>query len=338
MKPICKIALLIALTLNLACTPKNKFQIEAIEKQNTATHQIVRFDQDLYNIDITKLPTEVEALNQKYQYFMPYYTQGIMNIGPIGTSEANYDMYRFLTDSVFHRLYTDVEKKYTNVSDIELRLSKAFAYINHYFPEIYIPEVYMHVSGFNQSIVITDSVVSISIDNYMGSDYDFYKDVTYEYQRPFMIREKIVSDVLYVWLYSTFYDDKVLLSSLLNEMIYAGKIMYLLEVIDKNDSESMLIGFTDDQLKWCKNNEGNMYRYIVENKQLFSTDARMISKYMSEAPFTAYFPNESPGRTGIWLGWQIVKSYMENNSSVTLTDLLSNTNYQQILEDSNYRP
>lgn len=338
MKLTCKIALIIVLALNLACTPKNKFQVEEIDKQTKISHKIVRFDQDLYNVDILKLQTEMETLSQKYNYFMPYYTQGIMEIGQIGTTEANYDMFRFLTDSVFHRLYSDVEKKYNDVSDIELRLSKAFAYINHYFPETYIPEVYMHVSGFNQSIVITDSVVSISIDNYMGSDYDFYKDVTYEYQRPFMTREKIVSDMLYVWLYSTFYDEKVMLSSLLNEMIYAGKIMYLLEVIDNDDSEGLLIGFTNDQLKWCKNNEGNMYRYIVENKQLFSTDARMISKYMTEAPFTAYFPNESPGRTGIWLGWQIVKSYMENNSSVTLNDLMVNTDYQQILEDSNYRP
>jgi len=64
----------------------------------------------------------------------------------------------------------------------------------------------------------------------------------------------------------------------------------------------------------------------------------LTAKYINPAPFTSYFPEESPGRTGIWLGWQIIRSYMDKNQDITLPQLMDNFDVQGILEKSGYRP
>jgi hypothetical protein len=63
-----------------------------------------------------------------------------------------------------------------------------------------------------------------------------------------------------------------------------------------------------------------------------------MDAYLNEAPFTAPVSQDSPGRVGTWVGWQIVKSYMDKNKNVSLQQLVSENNYQQLLEKSDYRP
>ena len=77
---------------------------------------------------------------------------------------------------------------------------------------------------------------------------------------------------------------------------------------------------------------------MIEKKHLFSTDLMVVKRYIDESPFTKSFSAESPGRTGIWIGWQIVRNYMKNNPDVSLQDLIENSNYQEILNKSKYNP
>jgi uncharacterized protein YjaZ len=46
--------------------------------------------------------------------------------------------------------------------------------------------------------------------------------------------------------------------------------------------------------------------------------------------------NESPGMVGRYIGWQIVRSYMENNT-VTVPQLLIK-NADEIFKNSKYKP
>jgi uncharacterized protein YjaZ len=81
-----------------------------------------------------------------------------------------------------------------------------------------------------------------------------------------------------------------------------------------------------------------MWTYLAEHKQLYSTDRMSIKRYIDDGPYTASFSEGSPARTGIWLGWQIVRSYMKQNPEVKLADLLNNNNFQSILNQSGYQP
>ena len=124
----------------------------------------------------------------------------------------------------------------------------------------------------------------------------------------------------------------------MDNMLFRGKVMYLLSVFMPEEKPENIMGYSAEQWKWAKTNEKQVWGYIIDQKHLFSTDVMLIRKYMNDAPFTAPLSQDSPGRMGTWLGWQIVQSYMNKNPNKSLTDLMKENNYQKILEDSGYRP
>ena len=81
-----------------------------------------------------------------------------------------------------------------------------------------------------------------------------------------------------------------------------------------------------------------MWNYIVENKLLFSSQRMNMVRYINDAPSTTGFPPESPGRTGIWLGWQIVRTYMDRHPEISLPELMNNMDFRGILNESKYFP
>jgi hypothetical protein len=49
-------------------------------------------------------------------------------------------------------------------------------------------------------------------------------------------------------------------------------------------------------------------------------------------------PTEAPGRTGDWLGWQIIKAYVAQNPNTSMQDVLRLNNSQDILKRARYKP
>ena len=98
-----------------------------------------------------------------------------------------------------------------------------------------------------------------------------------------------------------------------------------------------MFGYTPDQMRWCQNNIAQMWTYLVEKKMLYKTDYLTINKLIAPAPFTSFFTRESPGRAAVWLGYQIIDSYMRHNK-VTLETLLLDNDYQKILAKAKFRP
>ena len=139
------------------------------------------------------------------------------------------------------------------------------------------------------------------------------------------------------WVLTEFeYNDSI--DNVVNNMIYHGKIQYLLNAIYPQMSDSLKFGFSGEQLRWCIQNEKQMWDYLIDQKLLFSTDYMLINKLINPAPFTAGFPRKSPGRASVWLGWKIVDAYMQRNDEVSLYDLMKDDDYQHILSESRYEP
>ena len=122
-------------------------------------------------------------------------------------------------------------------------------------------------------------------------------------------------------------------------MIYFGKQLYLKDVLlpEYNDAEKM--GYTPEEIKWCEENESYMWRYFIENEMLYSDDQKLANRFINPAPFSKFYleiDNESPGRVGAWMGWQIVQSYIKNND-VSLEQVLQ-LNAKELFEKSKYKP
>jgi hypothetical protein len=121
-------------------------------------------------------------------------------------------------------------------------------------------------------------------------------------------------------------------------MIHQGKLMFFVDALLPEMQDSLKIGYTAKQIDWCERNEAQMWSQLIEYKMLYSNKRMDIIRYINNSPTTSGFPLESPGRTGVWIGWQIVRQYMEKFPETTLGDLMKNVDYQQILNDSKYFP
>jgi len=59
---------------------------------------------------------------------------------------------------------------------------------------------------------------------------------------------------------------------------------------------------------------------------------------VDHSPNSPGMPSDAPGRTANWTGWQIVKAYMKRNPKITLSQLIEETDAQQILTKAKYKP
>ena len=302
--------------------------------------KIGRFDVALMNY-LSQSPDERESntsLFKDYAQFLKLYTEHVV---PIENARSRQDVGKglasFFSDPTLFYLYKDAESKFADIRQIEQEASSAFSFLSANLPETPLPEIYFHVSGLNQNVVVGDRILSLSIDKYLGSDYPLYSNYFYEYQRKDMDPERITLDLAMGFLLSEFPytgNEEVLV----NKMIYWGKIKYTLSKAYPGKEKSFIMGYTPEQLNWCVVNQSDIWKKIVGKKNLYSNDRLLIAKYTEPAPHTTPLSDDSPPQVGVWVGWQIVEQYMANNPAVTIAMLLQNGNYVEILKKSRYRP
>ena len=329
------LTLLAILLLVSSCNNSNRFKIDTTE--NRFEVKIQRFDKDLIQLDTNDIKTSVDSLYRRYPQFMPQFVENVLETPPSDTTEVRRLVLQFLSDSTFATVNKKTIDTFHDVSDIEKSVSEAFTYIHYYFPEVTLPEIYFFVSGFNRSVMLNEKFIGLGTDMYLGADFAPYKNLTYEYLLGNMRREYVATDLVSATLFRMFV-MKSAEDRLLDNMIFRGKVMYLLSVFMPDETPEKLMGYTTDQWKWAEKYEKQIWTTIIDQKDLFSTDKLLIRKYMNDAPFTAPVSQESPGRLGTWIGWRIVTSYMNKNTDIDLKDLMNENNSQKILENSGYKP
>jgi hypothetical protein len=230
---------------------------------------------------------------------------------------------------------------YPDVNAFDKGLEGAFRHYLYYFPDKKVPAVYTCITGFNNSIITGDSSLGISLDRYLGADCKYYPELEiYKYMAAKMTPDHIVPDCMYGWAASEWdlgsmqYEAE----NVLTEIIHEGKLKYFEKCMLPDLSDEIIFGFTPGQMKFCRNNESQMWQYLVENDLLFKTDRFLIRKLTGEAPFTSFFTNESPGKAAVWIGFRIVESYMIKNPGAKLKDLMRELDIQHILEKAKYSP
>jgi uncharacterized protein YjaZ len=125
---------------------------------------------------------------------------------------------------------------------------------------------------------------------------------------------------------------------MLDVIIGEGKKMYFTEKMLPKTSKANIIEYTPEQYQWCLENEFQIWSFFIEQDLLYSTDDLIYQRYVAPAPSSAKMPPESPGQTGVWLGWQIVTAYMAKNKNVSLAQLMAQADAQKIMNDSGYKP
>jgi len=324
------------LSVLLACN-RNRLKVDISGINNNI--EIVRFDKELFNIPQKDTLSSLVSLHEEYPDFFDLFTYKVIRIGGINDEQFPGLMNRFLTDTMIQSARQLVNTEFSDFDPTARQLNKAFKYYQYHFPEKELPAIYTCISGFNQSVFTAENIIGISLDKYLGRDCKYYRMLsnTPQYKIVNMHKEKIPSDVAYAWGLTEFPMSNNA-TNLLDHIIYQGKLMYFVDALLPETEDSLKIGYTGEQLEWCKNNEAQMWLYLVDKKLLYSNKRMDIIRYINDAPYTNGFPLESPGRTGIWIGWQIVREYMKKHPEVTLPQLMQNSDYQGILNASGYFP
>lgn len=302
----------------LSCEKKNK--IEKAVEEIPVEIKVDRFDKAFFE---TK-PEDLSQLKQKYPYFFP-----------AGTDDAIW--IEKMQHPQWRELYREVQKKYADFSTINQEIETLFKHIKFYFPKTKTPKVVTLISemDYNTKTIYADSLVIVSLELYLGKNHKFYQFP--EYIKQNFEPTQIVPDIASSFLQTKMVPDTD--KTFLSQMIYLGKELYLKELLLPEYTDASRIGYIPEQINWCAENEGYIWRYFIDKEMLYSVDAKLIPRFLSPAPFSKFYleiDNDSPGQVGAWIGWQIVRSYMKNND-VTINELM-NKKAKEIFELSKYKP
>ena len=300
---------------------------------------IVRFDKALLNVHDSTVAQDIRVLYAEFPMFMPIWVEDILGIAPSDTAYLEQALPQFLNDTLYGFKQTNAREQelFADISAIQSSINQAFTRIHFLYPNWQFPTLYMFISGFNASIYFHEELMGIGADMYLGSDYEYYNRVVYDYQKRTMRPECIPVDVVSAYLFHVLPYTSTR-SRLLDQMLYRGKIMYLTSQLFSELPEYEVMGYTKEQWNWCVRNERAIWHLLMDKRDLFKTEHIILASYLNDGPFTSEISQEAPARLGIWLGWRIAQSYMEHNTSVTLQELMAEGDAQKILEYSYYKP
>lgn len=283
--------------------------------------KIQRFDERFAQATVDSLP----QLMQQFPYLFP----------------DQYDMNFWqerITDTLQEHIDREVAKAFSDFETEKQDLELLFKHIKYYYPTYTVPEV-VTVTSFvdhKNRVILNDSLLLISLDVYLGADHEFYKGIQKYFSQNFR-PEQIDVDVA-----SAFAKRKLGKPNgrqFIDEMIQHGKRLYMIETLLPLKAKNEIIAYTPDQLEWAEKNEVNIWTNFVENEVLFDTDPKLLQRFMNPAPFSKFymeFDNETPPRLGRYIGWQIVRSYMDKND-ISLQMLVSRSS-DEIFKNAGYKP
>jgi hypothetical protein len=293
--------------------------------------EIQRYGRDLFREDPDSIGSWLPELAEKYPFFLgepPLDTLSYIRI------------HEFVTDPFLRELASACDSVYPDTDMLEQELNLAWRYYRYYYPEAAVPEVYSYVSGldFEYPVQLHQGILLIALDMYLGKGQPFYAESGIPmYRSRRASPDFLVRDVMLEAAGSIprqYREENILL----DQIITKGKLLYFLDATLPDLHDSVKIAYSGEQLQWCIDNESNLWAFLIENELLFSSDYEKTYKLIVDGPFTSYFPSGSPARTGWWVGWQVVRRFMENSHDVSLPQLMEELTPRQVLDNSGYNP
>jgi len=300
-----------------------------------------RLDKDVFLLTPENSQQKMVEYQKKYSTFYTRYVSSIVNNGGKVDSLYSQTLLRFINNQDIKNAYRDLTKSYSD-NDIELLgddVTEAVKRFKVFFPKRKTPKQFVtFMSGFQYNVVYVDSTLGIGLDMYLGSSNEFYSMMQLpKFRTRTMNKEHVLSDAVRGWVITEF-DNADPVNNLLNHMIFYGKIFYVCDALLPNVKDSIKMGYTTAQMQYLDKYEKNVWGFFAKDNKLYDNDMKLVSEFTSDGPFTRAISKECPPRVAMWLGRQIVKSYMEHNDDATLEDLMNEKDAQKILSKSKYKP
>ncbi|MES2648600.1 MAG: hypothetical protein V4717_17120 [Bacteroidota bacterium] len=338
---------LLAAFLWQACSDTNTPDISNV----TATIKIERFDKAFFSMDTTKLDISLNTLRQQFPGFLPEYLVKVLGINP-ADPQAEMAIKSFIGS--YYPVFQTAEKLADEqLPAVEKELGQALRYLQYYVPS-FKPDSPFVITTFigpmdafepfplgDYGDVRTKDGVGIALQLHLGKDDPVYESgrqagLFYDYQsRRFTPEMMVVNSVKNV--ISDVFAYNANGNTLIDEMIEKGKRLHLLEKVLPNTPDSLQLGYTAEQLKGCYANEALIWNFFVKNDLLYSKDAIINQNYIKDGPKTQELGEGAPGYIGLFVGRQIVRTFIKNNPGVTMEALMK-MDAKSILDAAKYKP
>ncbi|MFN8436814.1 MAG: hypothetical protein U0V72_04160 [Cytophagales bacterium] len=232
-------------------------------------------------------------------------------------------------------IYQASEKVYGNMDDVKAQFEEGYKHIKYYYPQFKVPKIQTIITGFTNDKLITDTCITLGLDYFLGTNIKYAPPV-FEYVRQRLTKPYFVHNIM-LETSSKFVEIDPNDETLLASMVAWGKVLYFTHKVMPSLPDSVICGYTNKQMEGAQKHEALIFNYFIKNNLLYSA-SHTNEKFVSERPYTAEIGAECPPRIGRWLGYLIVKKYMENNPKLTLPDVMKEKDAKKIFTQSKYKP
>lgn len=330
--------LLIVFLLVSCNNDKLKVDVSGVKIQSP---EFKRLDRDLVLLNEQNFDTRSVQLQQRYGPVFQKYLMNPLRIS--GTEDSLYkpSVLAFINDKDIKGAQEEITKVYTDeqMQELQTQLEDCIKRFKYHFSNRKTPEqIVFCQTGWNYAFAYVDATMLVGLDMYLGEQSKYYKMLSYpQYQVKKMQAAYILPDVARGWLLTEF-DNSENDNILLNHCIFYGKLFYAVNALLPECEDSLIIGYTGKQLQYCNTYEKKLWAYFAEKNRLYDNNLELLRELTGDGPFTGSISKECPPRIAMWVGWQIVKAYMKNNTSVGLEELMLEKSANTILNKSKYRP
>ena len=337
--------LLFVISISLcACKNDKGKDIPDVSAINAAI-DLKRFDQSLFSLDTNDVSAGLSRLEQEYGEFAAIYFGQILGSKDQRIAPEGHETYvkGFLAHPGARQLYDTTQVIYPDLAGVEQDLEQAFRFFKYYFPEQPLSgEVVTYISEYTiGGFLYGENSIGIGLDFYLGESYPYQQYIP-------------ANPNFSAYLTRTFNQDHIAMKSvkllvqdllgstsgnqLLDHMIHNGKELYLLDRLLPHLPDSVKLEYSQQQVDWVNENEANIWAYLIAEDLIYSPELDKFRKYVEYSPNSPGMPEEAPGRTASWLGWQIVKAFMDRHPEMSLQELINLRDGQVIMDQSKYKP
>lgn len=253
------------------------------------------------------------------------------------------ELHHRVNDPELNVLYEQVQNEFpatdTDGNGLAKQLGEAFANIKKSYPEFKAPRVVTMATGFmGPDMIVTDSLIVIGLDYFVGPKAK-YRPRGPEFPQYILRRysKDYIAPAVIFALSDKYNASNRVDQTMLADMVYYGKGFVFTKAMMPTVADSLLIGYSDQQLTETYNAQDLVWAHFIDKQLLYETKPDVKERYMSERPFTAEIGSRCPGAIGRWVGWRIVGRYFDKQTTPSITDLMAEADAKKLFQESGYK-
>jgi hypothetical protein len=205
------------------------FKLRAVDFFNTEETpiEIERYDRLQSRYLTTGDFSALQQMETDYPMETRALIENVLRLGVMDDPDINKKFLSYFQDSTLQVLISDIQAEYANIDDLNEQLNNCFNKLQKEVPTLVIPRFYTQIGSLDESIILGDDMIGISLDKYMGAGYPLYKKHYTLSQRQSMNRKNIAPDCMVFYLLSQYplenYDSR----SQQERDFHMGKMMWV---------------------------------------------------------------------------------------------------------------